>query len=355
MSPTKNLKGVLLKARSLVRLLCIFQCQILLIPLRKNPLYGLPQTANYHHALPFHQGAMVKYVFAVCCATSKIVRVMPTQFAQAARAIRDADALLITAGAGMGVDSGLPDFRGREGFWKAYPAIAGLGLSFAEMANPAWFENDPGLAWAFYGHRLNLYRTTAPHAGFATLLAWATVKPAGYFVFTSNVDGHFQKAGFDPERVVECHGSIHHLQCVSGCRNSIWVAGDQKVEVDEVLFRAKDPLPACAHCGKLARPNILMFHDLEWNDERSHAQQLRLEQWIRRLASEGARLVVLELGAGTTIPTVRRMSENLARRLQGMLVRINPREPEVPANQIGLPLGALAGIQQLAAVPHADA
>jgi len=298
---------------------------------------------------------MVKYVFAVCCATSKTVRVMPTQFAQAARAIRDADALLITAGAGMGVDSGLPDFRGREGFWKAYPAIAGLGLSFAEMANPAWFENDPGLAWAFYGHRLNLYRTTTPHAGFATLLAWAKFKPAGYFVFTSNVDGHFQKAGFDPERVVECHGSIHHLQCVSGCRNSIWDAGDQKVEVDEVLFRAKDPLPACAHCGKLARPNILMFHDLEWNDERSHAQQLRLEQWIRQLASEGARLVVLELGAGTTIPTVRRMSENLARRLQGMLVRINPREPEVPANQIGLPLGALAGIQQLAAVPHADA
>ena len=46
------------------------------------------------------------------------------------------DALIITAGAGMGVDSGLPDFRGTEGFWKAYPVIKDLGYSFSEMANP---------------------------------------------------------------------------------------------------------------------------------------------------------------------------------------------------------------------------
>jgi len=57
-------------------------------------------------------------------------------FRRAARAIRDADALLITAGAGMGVDSGLPDFRGSEGFWRAYPPMAKLGISFVEMANP---------------------------------------------------------------------------------------------------------------------------------------------------------------------------------------------------------------------------
>ena len=48
----------------------------------------------------------------------------------AARAIRDADALLIGAGAGMGVDSGLPDFRGTEGFWRAYPAFQKLDLRF---------------------------------------------------------------------------------------------------------------------------------------------------------------------------------------------------------------------------------
>jgi NAD-dependent SIR2 family protein deacetylase len=77
---------------------------------------------------------------------------------RAAEAIRTADALLLCAGAGIGVDSGLPDFRGRQGFWRAYPTIAKLGLSFEEMAHPGWFAKEPSLAWAFYGHRLNLYR-----------------------------------------------------------------------------------------------------------------------------------------------------------------------------------------------------
>jgi len=67
----------------------------------------------------------------------------------AAEAIKAADALLVTAGAGMGVDSGLPDFLGTKGFWRAYPVIAKLGLSFEEMANPAWFipelRGDPDL------------------------------------------------------------------------------------------------------------------------------------------------------------------------------------------------------------------
>src|SRR5687768_6901573 len=102
----------------------------------------------------------------------------------AARAIDVADALLICAGAGMGVDSGLPDFRGPEGFWRAYPAIAKLGLRFEEMANPRWFKRDPALAWGFYGHRLNLYRATQPHLGYDTLLRWGSTKPGGYFVFT---------------------------------------------------------------------------------------------------------------------------------------------------------------------------
>jgi NAD-dependent SIR2 family protein deacetylase len=111
---------------------------------------------------------------------------------QAAEAIKAADTLLVNAGAGMGVDSGLTDFRGTHGFWRAYPAIARLGLSFEEMANPAWFSENPHLAWAFCGHRLNLYRQTKPHQGFSQLLEIGATKAAGYFVFTSNVDGHFQ-------------------------------------------------------------------------------------------------------------------------------------------------------------------
>jgi NAD-dependent SIR2 family protein deacetylase len=270
---------------------------------------------------------------------------------EAAEVIREADALLVTAGAGMGVDSGLPDFRGNEGFWKAYPLVAKRGLSFEDMANPAWFKRDPHLAWAFYGHRLNLYRQTAPHNGFATLLQWAASKPEDYFVFTSNVDGHFQKAGFDPERVLECHGSIHHFQCAAPCRRAIWEAADERVSVDEDDFRAQHPLPKCGHCGGMARPNILMFGDFTWIADRSSDQYGRFNQWLAQLEEKSARLAVIELGAGTAIPTVRHLSEDVAERFGGALIRINPREAYIPkgagANCLCLETGAMEGIRQL--------
>jgi NAD-dependent SIR2 family protein deacetylase len=94
----------------------------------------------------------------------------------AAELIADADALLVTAGAGMGVDSGLPDFRGAEGFWRAYPALGRRGLQFHQVASPRTFETDPALAWGFYGHRLDLYRRITPHPGFDILRRWG-----GYF------------------------------------------------------------------------------------------------------------------------------------------------------------------------------
>ena len=118
---------------------------------------------------------------------------------EAAAWIRHADGLLITAGAGMGIDSGLPDFRGPGGFWGVYPALGRARIAFEAIANPAAFERNPALAWGFYGHRLALYRQTKPHAGFAMLQALAEKLERGAFVFTSNVDGHFRKAGFAAE------------------------------------------------------------------------------------------------------------------------------------------------------------
>lgn len=72
---------------------------------------------------------------------------------RAAELVAKADALLITVSAGMGVDSGLPDFRGTQGFWRAYPALGKLGLSFEEMAQPRWFEERPEMAWALMNGR----------------------------------------------------------------------------------------------------------------------------------------------------------------------------------------------------------
>ncbi len=211
----------------------------------------------------------------------------------AARAVIDsADALLIGAGAGMGVDSGLPDFRGDEGFWRAYPPLKRLGISFHEMADPRWFKQDPTLAWGFYGHRLNLYRTTVPHPGFGMLRALARGRPL--FVFTSNVDGQFQRAGFAGGQILEVHGSIHHLQCMRPCSEVIWAA-----------------------------------------DGRS-----------RRWTSGAGRVAVLEFGAGTAVPNLRLQRERVAAGA-GTAIRVNPRESFGPPGTISPPLGALDACEAL--------
>ena len=73
--------------------------------------------------------------------------------ARAAALVRAADRLLIGAGAGIGVDSGLPDFRGDHGFWRAYPPLAAAGIRFVEIANPRQFDLNPELAWSLISSR----------------------------------------------------------------------------------------------------------------------------------------------------------------------------------------------------------
>jgi NAD-dependent SIR2 family protein deacetylase len=263
--------------------------------------------------------------------------------AQAARALRAARALVVTAGAGMGVDSGLPDFRGPEGFWSAYPPYRALGLTFEEAANPEHFEADPAFGWGFYGHRTNLYRATVPHAGFALLRGWAGRLGLELFVVTSNVDGQFQKAGFDADRILEIHGSIHHLQCTVPCRGDIW-ENREEIPVDEATMRA-GRVPACPRCRAPSRPNILMFGDFAWLPERTQAQGRRLEAFLERLGD--APLVIVELGAGTAIPSIRRRTEALGGRPGALAVRVNPREPDIGRPHLSLACGALEGLRAI--------
>lgn len=256
----------------------------------------------------------------------------------AADLLRDADGLLITAGAGMSVDSGLPDFRGKEGFWNAYPPLASAGINFTEIANPAAFRKNPRLAWGFYGHRLQLYRDTVPHEGFPILLNIAARMDKSSFVFTSNVDGQFQKAGFNSERIVECHGSIHYVQCMNACTYETWSANDIALAIDTSNCRIISDLPLCLHCGRLARPNILMFNDTNWVPDHTDMQDDRFDSWLGTVKHP----VVIEIGAGTNIPSVRSRGE----RLNAPLIRINPAAHRVRRpTDIGLPMGALSGLR----------
>ena len=230
---------------------------------------------------------------------------------RAAQLLRSADALLIGAGAGMGVDSGLPDFRGTEGFWNAYPAYAKLGLDFASMANPRWFRRDPEL-------RLGLLRPPAravprdpPHPGFALLRTWASRHAA------RRLRLHLQRRRPVPEGGLRRGARrrsprLHPLRPVprsaagSSCPPRLGPCGGPG---DVPGPAAAAHLPGAA--ARSLRPNILMFGDWGWDASRTEAQEQRLAEW---LDGGAARRVWRWSSAAraTAIPSVRRFCERAA-------------------------------------------
>jgi NAD-dependent SIR2 family protein deacetylase len=92
------------------------------------------------------------------------VNTSKADFDRCAEFLQRADGLLVTAGARMGVGAGSRIFAAAMASG-AYPALAKSGITFEEIASPQTFEEDSSLACGFYGHRLNLYRQTAPSLG----------------------------------------------------------------------------------------------------------------------------------------------------------------------------------------------
>ncbi len=135
------------------------------------------------------------------------------------------------------------------------------------------------------------------------------------------------------------------MQCTNECGIGLFSAEPFSVAIDPATMRAVPSLPECPRCGGLARPNILMFGDWEWDSTRTDAQLLLFSAWLESL--EEARVVVVECGAGQAIPTVRAACEKFAREHRGLLIRINLREPEVPSGHVSLPLSALTALRAL--------
>lgn len=254
---------------------------------------------------------------------------------EAAKRIKDADAVLITAGSGMSADSGLATFRGAAGLYESED------INVEELINPIWFRRDPESAWTYYWSRIREYLSNKPHQGYSYLLEMVKKKPNGYFVFTSNVDGFFQKSGYSKNNVYECHGNIYKFQCSMSCGKDIWDLRDEYSATElEALATEKNVLN-CPNCGAVARPNVLMFNDGSWISRSYWDQQENYRRW--QLGLRGKNIVKLEIGAGTEVATVRDESEIFP----GILVRINPEPGELPYGSIAIEATGLKALQQL--------
>ena len=238
------------------------------------------------------------------------------------------EALIITAGGGMSAESGLSPLWEKENLHSFFQPAKNKNIDFTELGQPKWFLTDPGFAWGFYGKRALVYSDAKPHDGYHNLLNWGKSLPLGCSVITSNVDGLFKKTD-DTINLEEVHGSAFYVQCTRNCHKSIWKLNLSEIELLKTGEASK--YPRCSKCGHAARPNILMFNDHNWNPERANQQRKKLNNWISSL--KGKNVLILEIGAGTRVPTIKLTSLGLQNKLKAKMIIVNPIKEVAPSTE----------------------
>ena len=201
---------------------------------------------------------------------------------------------------------------------------------------PVAFREQPELAWGLIGYLMRKYDAAQPHIGFSILKEW--VRQKVYFIVTSNIDEHFQKAGFNAKRIFEFHGSIYKSQCMYNLECDVWET--EYPDIDSECLIASPPFPMCPVCQSYCRPNIYLFEDDFFVPTISGEQQFRYMEWIEKIKINCRNIVAIEIGAGKTISTIRRYAEGFVSD-SIPLIRINPNDFETSqTNHISILIGA---------------
>jgi NAD-dependent deacetylase len=161
------------------------------------------------------------------------------------RWIAEANAITVLTGAGVSTDSGIPDFRGPNGVWTRNPGSAATFSLQNYVSDPqarqrAWQTRRDHPAWTA--------RPNAAHIALVDLERTGRLRA----IVTQNIDGLHQRAGSSPERVVELHGTLSAVMCLSCGERSPMRAALQRVEAGEAD-------PDCRRCGGILKSATISF------------------------------------------------------------------------------------------------
>lgn len=251
----------------------------------------------------------------------------------------DAPVVWLT-GAGVSAESGIPTFRGKEGYW----TVGAREYHPQELATFEAFSELPEEVWAWYLYRRGVCHAAAPNAGHRALVAVEEALGDGTLLVTQNVDGLHRRAGNSDARLYEIHGRIDQMRCARECTDARYpVPAGVDVAWDKArkLGPVERALLVCPRCGGPSRPHVL------WFDESYDEPRYRFESSLRA-AAECALLVVVGTAGATTLP--HRMVTAVARK-RGPLLVINA-DPS-PFSEIaeGLPDGAFWNTTSATALP----
>ncbi len=266
---------------------------------------------------------------------------------KAAKVLREAEIILIGAGAGMSAAAGL-DYTDDESFAVKFPGMLQYGVrnQYQLMGYPF---KDEALKWGYLAAAMDYVYKASPTPVYQNLRK--LIGDRNYFVMTSNVDRYFHKNGFDEERIFTPQGDYELFQCFTPCTGQVW---DAKHPVELMLPHINRAtqiventavLPTCPNCGG---PVFMNVRGGGWFIEHPYeAGSNKLNDWLQKVRDK--KIAVLEIGAGFNTPGVIRMPmETICSRFpNATLIRINRDHSSGPEGTISISEPADAVINTL--------
>ena len=179
--------------------------------------------------------------------------------------------VLVLTGAGVSAESGIPTFRGKDGYWR--------NLDPAKLATPEAFVRNPQLVWEWYRERRQRIRNARPNAAHEAIARLAQ-RTDEFLLVTQNVDDLHARAGIPAQRMVQIHGDVFVTRC-SRC----------EFERHEYEQEQEHGLPKCSECHALVRPGVVWF-----GEQLSRNELERVENFL----DDGACDVVIVAGTTAT-------------------------------------------------------
>ena len=191
--------------------------------------------------------------------------------------------MVVLTGAGISAESGIPTFRGPEGFW----TVGSKNYHPMELATYYTFSKMPGIVWNWYHYRRELCANAFPNASHYAIASLENVflnSKRRFHLVTQNIDGLHLRAGSSPEMTYQIHGNINFMRCFKDCSDRIYLIPQETTK-----------LPVCPLCGQLARPHVL------WFDE-SYNEHFYKYTSTLRLTNECDLLIIIGTTLRTSLP-----------------------------------------------------
>jgi len=232
----------------------------------------------------------------------------------AAQALEKPGKVVFLTGAGISAESGIPTFRGKEGFW----TVGSKNYLPEELATNAAFRQMPDELWGWYLYRRTICRRAQPNAAHEALVAAEDTLNDRFLLITQNVDGLHTRAGNSLQRTYQIHGNIDFMRCTAQCEDSVLpIPQDMDgIDRDEILSPEHKQYLICPRCSSATRPHVL------WFDEMYDEENFRFNSSLEA-ARNCALLVIIGTSGATNLPN--QIAQNAAA-FGAAMIDINPEE-----------------------------